>query len=634
MTTPPATAATAVSDFTALRRQWRNILVVGHRPNRLPADREIIAQSLREVVREVNAIATESGSAVRIVTGLEDGTDHMGAAVAADLDLPLHIAAVCPRDDSPAWPVEPERQCFFTAECPAPLPERWIAAMDEVKLDVADLMIIVWDGGPPRGTSGGAVRLLVEALQRQMPVVWIDAREPSAGAICVLDATRLEGWRRILLDVSEQDVERVRTLFVRVDRELSGALKRLLHAPWDQEPLRRFDRHLRDRALDPAERPVRDGFWHSHVFALLTAGCWKRRKKGVLQPYREPEDGKVVVHSLLPPRVWEAFDRMDRVASRAAFRHRDAITIIYLAASLAVFAAIAGALVASDLIKPVFGVGELLALGAIVVVLHRDGRRPLSMHGAWLSFRQAAEALRMSAILHPQLASLTELQRMSWQSARVATQRPDLKTEQENVLNHWTVAQLLRDVGLPTAEPGKPFVLAARRQHSLEQLLSMISDQRQFHLASRRRHECLHKVLHRGAEGIFWVVLGVIILHLLMAILNEASGWLGIPEGAVHVLHALHGWSWVLLITAGFPALAASVHGIQSTLEVQRVADRSEAMSQELSALERAVAELASQPDFDPMGLRALAKYTAELMYREHSGWAELMRSQRLEGAV
>ena len=51
------------------------------------------------------------------------------------------------------------------------------AAANQVMLDQADLVLIVWDGKPARG-PGGTAEVVAQAQARGLPVIWIASQPP------------------------------------------------------------------------------------------------------------------------------------------------------------------------------------------------------------------------------------------------------------------------------------------------------------------------------------------------------------------------------------------------------------------------------------------------------------------------
>ena len=284
--------------------------------------------------------------------------------------------------------------------------------------------------------------------------------------------------------------------------------------------------------------------------------------------------------------------------------------IVYLASSLAVLAAVAG--------QVWMGAGTALAgvemglLAVIAGVVYGNQRRSMTNHDRWLHFRQAAEALRLSALLHPLLASLPLLHRGVWKYDATETPQPVLAKK-----FHWFVIQLLREAGVPIRLSGKAGVPIQREPHCIEtefqdlaqSLDALIEDQQTYHERSTQRYENTHHRLRWAIAILFVIVCGAVFVHLV-------SG----PVGHL---------SWLLLLTAFLPALGAALHGISSKAELQRLAKNSERMRARLKLLRRSIEGVRSSRNV--LALRALALETAATMYAEHDAWADLMSDQPLE---
>ncbi len=164
--------------------------VTGHRPSGLTgAD----LATLRGRVREVLALARDSAGArdLEIMSPLAEGADQVVARAALAAGLTL----ICPlpfdrdtyaADFSTASSRAEYRALLTAAVCVVELDglrttpkvtEAGYAAVGAWMLDHCDVMLAIWDGGPPRG-AGGTGQVVQEALDRRIPVVRIDARRP------------------------------------------------------------------------------------------------------------------------------------------------------------------------------------------------------------------------------------------------------------------------------------------------------------------------------------------------------------------------------------------------------------------------------------------------------------------------
>ena len=189
--------------------------VVGHRPNRLPGDaatlaalRARIGEVLLAARDEVERFQAEGGDAglyapdpplMRAVAPLAEGTDRIFVEEA----LALGYGLICPmpfaqaeyeRDFTGKSALEPgsvaklrdllararDGAGLVTFELDGGRSDRGAAygAAGRVTLNQSDLLVVVWDGEEKAG-PGGTVDTVQEAIRFHVPVLWINARDPS-----------------------------------------------------------------------------------------------------------------------------------------------------------------------------------------------------------------------------------------------------------------------------------------------------------------------------------------------------------------------------------------------------------------------------------------------------------------------
>lgn len=169
--------------------------VTGHRPNRLAdADPELLRDRVRDVLGFLLGLGPEDAPPT-MLTGLAEGADRIAAQEA--MELGFRVDAVLPF-------VRADYEKDFAG--PASLQEfgRLLARAGEIHelpgirspeaqdagylavgrfiLDRTDVLLAVWDGRRGRG-RGGTTQVLLEALQRANPVVWIAAAEPHDASV-------------------------------------------------------------------------------------------------------------------------------------------------------------------------------------------------------------------------------------------------------------------------------------------------------------------------------------------------------------------------------------------------------------------------------------------------------------------
>lgn len=612
-----ATAAALATGAQGFHRSTYNVVVTGHRNVRAMTDTgttSAVHRALDTVMAAFTRQAMARAAALRMVTGYADGSDALAASVAQAQQLPLQIIAPCPPSVIDRCFARGQAITLMAAASDTPA-ESWVAATDDAKLALGDALVVIWDGGAPRGTSGGAVRLLIEALQRHLPVVWIDCRAGAAGTVRLLDLQALDAATLVMLGANEHAIGRHQHLFRDIGAApLDAALAALLAPFWGiPANVQALLEQLARPTIDPGEQTSLAGFVHSS-FLSLCSGAIKVITYGKIDSYSEPE---LVGMAGSPAAMWPWFARFDRAATLAGYWHRDQIVAIHLFSSFAVLGAVAGAITTLSWGTVFWALFELLMVLGIGAILWKDKRAPKQQ--AWLQFRQAAEALRLSALVHPMLGSLSALHRVAWVTDEAGQLQPAKPY-------YWLVVQVLREASYPS---GRSDSVEQRGPDLRARLDKVIKGQVNYHKGKHEKWHKAHESLHWFNNMLFFVVLVAIGAHLFalgMPTLEHHVA--GVPAWLGHAGHWIHEQRWLLLLTAVLPALGAGLHSILTKLEIERVAINSHNMQQRLGAV-RAAATLLDDGD-GPIVWRGMAIEAADLMYAEHQAWAELMEIQKM----
>ena len=170
--------------------------VTGHRPNRLAdAVPELLRDRVRGVLGFLHGLRSDQ-TPPTLLTGLAEGADRIAAQEAlelgfrADAVLPFLRAEYEKDFAGPASRLEFGQLLARSGEIhelagSRRTPEAQEAAYLAVGrfiLDRTDVLLAVWDGRRGRG-RGGTTQVLLEALQRATPVVWIAAAEPHDASV-------------------------------------------------------------------------------------------------------------------------------------------------------------------------------------------------------------------------------------------------------------------------------------------------------------------------------------------------------------------------------------------------------------------------------------------------------------------
>jgi hypothetical protein len=143
-----------------------------------------------------------------------------------------------------------------------------------------------------------------------------------------------------------------------------------------------------------------------------------------------------------------------------------------------------------------------------------------------------------------------------------------------------------------------------------------VGEQVKFHTEKKEREGLARKRLARASEIVLPITIAAAALHLMLLTWQPASG---APE-SLHLLHyALHqGLAFVALL---FPAIAASLAGMEAHREHLRLEKRSANMGPQLERLNRQMASAT-----DPERFEELLHQLDEIMLRETQDWLMLMR--------
>jgi hypothetical protein len=150
-----------------------------------------------------------------------------------------------------------------------------------------------------------------------------------------------------------------------------------------------------------------------------------------------------------------------------------------------------------------------------------------------------------------------------------------------------------------------------------------IGEQVKFHQGKQEREGRMHRKLENARSAVVTMTLVIAALHLLLMLLWQPSAGATL---AVRLLHTvLHdGLPFVALL---FPAIAASLAGMDDQGEHRRLEKRSENMKEQLERLGKQMALASTADEFE----NALLDLDEQMMLRETQDWLMLMRFVELK---
>ena len=577
--------------------------VVGHRPNRLPGDeatlaalRARIAEVLRAVRDEVARFQAEDGDAalyapdpplLRAVSAMAEGADRAFAeealALGYELSCPMPFAREeFEQDFALGAALEPGSLARFgdllaRAEAGAGLVTFQLdgrredlgaayGAAGRVVLNQSDLLVMVWDGQEKAG-PGGTVDTVHEAIGFHVPVIWIDAHDPSRWS-AVRDKDDLVRIGKGLAGHETASLSEVVARFVGQEIALppSEAVQARAHAQdffAERRPALNLAfvwRLLRDlvgrtRFSLPAIL-TRD--FESQVQAAWPAGPAEGSIPFAARGRDQPPPAAYWVNA----RLRGHYAWADKLADLKADAYRSASILGYLLSAAAVFVALLplatgwAADPAAD--RLCIETEFVIVLAILALLVAGRGRR---WHERWMEYRLLAELIRQLKVLIP-LGGGRPLPRTP---AHLAGHGDPAQSWMA-----WQARAIARAVGIPSAK-----VTGAYVDDCLVDLADITGSgdhgQGGFHHAVAERAERIHHRLHVATVGLFSLTVFGIGLHLLPYLFGAGLG----PMGELIVAHG----DWLVLVSAVLPALGAALAGINNHGEFARMAKRSSGMA-------------------------------------------------------
>lgn len=619
--------------------------IVGHRPNRLKhADQNVLAGQLNELIsaaqQEVveyyavqRILYADTAPVIRALSPLAEGVDRIFAEQAiktgCELGVVLPFAqAEFEQDFQPSDAMEPnsidhfrsllrQAQTVYELDGLREDVSRAYHTAGTVVLNQSDLLIVVWDG-ERKNLRGGTEETFDDAIERGVPVVWIDAHAPHHWRIVTQPIRKLEGishGQRAALKKSQSLVE------------LRHQVKRIIELPTAGASFQSHNTHSEIRMESPVD--AIGGFYAETQARFTVAFWWKLFRDAVgdfrlkcpplrIQPYEIAvqanwrEDRRTPVAAMID-RLRPFFAWSDQLADRYANAYRSAFVVAFLTAAFAVAMALAPFAMSLPEHGPgeiLFTLGELLSILLILFLVFR-GRKG-RWHQRWLDYRLLAEIIR-----HQRLIAHLGGERASPKIPEHLTSYGDVGAS----WMAWYARGIERSLSLPRVVVDRTYLQASLQD--LEAQLGGPDGQIVFHQTTASRASRIDHRLHLLEVTLLILTLTCCCQHLLQGFWPD---WF-------HVSGRL-----LTFCCAFFPAVGAALAGISNHGEFRRIAQRSSSMTERLThQLEkiRRLRELLETPKLAPKQLSpeiaAIAGETARTMVNEVLDWRIIFQDRPLK---
>ena len=545
--------------------------VVGHRPDKLSTKTmealpSVLAKLFSTLDTEVRATFEKAGpmydqntpTAIRLVSGLAAGADLMAGETAQSLAwqtqflLPeslQHFKVRLSSDEQLKFEQIVSQSSSLTEvtvygeEAITSAPH---AALGQLLLQNIDLLVTVWDGAPGRG-KGGTADLIAEALEMQIPVLWLDAAYPSR--IRYLDSTMTpsitdneHSWQLKIQSYLDT------VLLPPTANDEPQAFARLKEYAGEKE--RRWNLGLAFPIFQFlfAGRRLRISDLHQAPAAETQQKAWQKELQG-------DATGALAQTGAM---VFAQYAQADRLANYYAQLYRSASVMNYTLTAVSVLMALMGLLVSDWKLWWV-----LLELGLISLVLINTsvGNRG-RWHQKWLDYRQLAESLRVMLKLSP-LAVNGQL---------FTSQLAQLHRGQGNRWIEWYFSAVNRSANLPGTKIDMSIVGQFKQG-----LADYAADQVQYHQHTATiAHRTDHRLHVLGNICLYGTVLSCLVFLVCYVVM---------PTLAASLKY------WVTFFCAVLPAFGAAAFGLRHHGDYEGVAQRSKATANHLQLFKNSIGD-------------------------------------------
>jgi len=584
--------------------------VTGHRPSKLPDDTGALQDSVRRLLRQIRDTLSTLRSEpaireayrkeppqLRVISPLAEGADRLVAEEALAQDYELQCPLPFPRREylaDCATEQSKKRYQSLLEKATAVFEldgqrtdkaslERAYKKVGRLVVNQADLLVALWDGLPAEG-KGGTGEIVEIALTKGIPVVQIDPHQPKN--------PNLLSWNddRSIQSVPLSDVITL--------------LRKILQPPQGgstQSP-RELETTNRIRYFNGESWP-QPRWWQGVYCQFVGLLSWNRTApatEGISTHGKEKASGwpPEILPETVDTQVRDLFHDhyawADGLAIHYADRYRSAFVLAYLLSALAVLLPLVSHFF-PPLRPEIYRVDLLIACELAIIIgiglIVWTGWKK-DWHQRWIDYRLLAETLRVMRFLLP----------IGKPTPQLTVPAHDAHANPANTWVNWHAQAIEREAGLLTLSCNRSY-LDAYRQGLISDAGGILTKQMDYHAGFAT---CAHRFphcLHLCGTVIFITILVAGGIHLLEPVFEHVS----------------HLAETTTLLAAFLPALGASLAGILTQGEFERIARRSTAMAERLGTIVEKLSNEARNHSSESLG--HLAETAAQAMITEVLDW-------------
>lgn len=476
-------------------------------------------------------------------------------------------------------------------------------AASQITVEQSDLLIAIWDG-VATSARGGTRDTMAAALAADIPVVWLDARDPTRlhwlddlGDLAVAgERERVAGFDTVL-ERAEQCADTDWTA-------LANASDEFRRSQWRPTSRRRFHAYRRTETMFSGEgkpfRSIKQTYESPDAIGVGSAREMLTEIEAL--PRSDRRFPEKLRETLLP-----RFAFADGISTYLSDAYRGGMVASFVLSAAAIIGGVAYLpLVPADYKWP-FALLELILLLIIVAITVAGSRG--KWHTRWFRMRRVAEYLRAAPIT------------TAIGSGRAKGHWPASRDEGWPEL---FARQTILSTGLPHVQVTQDYL----KQHLTRLMKPYLVSQRDYHRAKSHRLERVHHNLDTMSETLF--ILAIISVGSYLALVGGAA--LGMVDYSVPKTLS----KTMTFLGVAFPTLGAAIAGIRYFGDFERFAAISDVSAERLDRLiHRAEVLLeGSEEEVSYADFVALAHAMNDVVIEEIESWQSIFGTKKMSVPV
>ena len=577
--------------------------ITGHRPKGLGSadDSNALKSRLDLVFKEIRRIGyklREESSTLyspeepvfRIISPLAEGADMMAAEAAVVNDYELQCAIPFKREEyekdfqsedslrrfrdylgkaAVVFELNGSRRSRSTQN-------ESYQAVGRMVLDHSDILIAIWDGKDARG-KGGTGQVVEEAVQDEIPVIWIDS-SPGHEIKIITGKDKKE----FITDNLESLDNRLGHIFVPSN---IGDVS-IRDAYFHEEKPNTNPGVIFEVFCDIFSGDKIDASWLSvNNFEENTRNEWgcsyessdkMNEDDMLLRGVSQQVDERLLLH----------YSWADNLAKYYSNVYRSSFVLNYLLAGLAVLFAL---LVLVDDSRYFLWIALEFIVITLILINTKIGNLR-KWHERWIDYRLLSEELRQLRFLAP----------IGMTPPAIRVPAHDTHGDPRNTWVNWHFRSIVRELGLLCAKVDQGYI----DSYNSLVLSREIDGQISYHEKNYPRYNKINSRLHKLGTILFLLTFVAVVVHV--------------------VLHH----DVLTVFAAVLPAFGAAFYGIRTQAEFEQIAKRSHAMSARLKDIRDNLNSFGSGATYTDIAL--IAEETAEIISSETLDWRIVFQSKKL----